>query len=104
MILQARGQQALQRIFREQLACDVCGEQCKRADVGDLAEFVYVGDGYSDRCVAKAATRVFARDGLAAYLAREGVPFERFEDFYDVERGLGGAEVVPPGRSVGRKT
>jgi len=91
-------------LFREQPTCDVCGELCKRADVRDLGEFVYVGDGYSDRCVAKAAVRVFARDGLAGYLAGEGVPFEPFEDFYDVERGLGGAEVVPPGRSVGRKT
>jgi 2-hydroxy-3-keto-5-methylthiopentenyl-1-phosphate phosphatase len=91
-------------IFREQPICDVCGEHCKRADLADLDAFVYVGDGYSDRCVAKAATRVFARDGLAAYLAREGVPFEPFEDFYDVERVLAGAEVVPPGRSVGRKT
>jgi 2-hydroxy-3-keto-5-methylthiopentenyl-1-phosphate phosphatase len=91
-------------IFREQPLCDVCGEHCKRADLAELDPFVYVGDGYSDRCVAKAAARVFARDGLAGYLAREGVPFEPFEDFYDVERVLAGAEVVPPGRSVGRKT
>ena len=91
-------------IFREQPVCDVCGEHCKRADLATLDAFVYVGDGYSDRCVAKAATRVFARDGLAAYLAREGVPFEPFGDFYDVERVLAGADVVPPGRSVGRNT
>ena len=86
-------------IFREQPVCDVCGEHCKRADLATLDAFVYVGDGYSDRCVAKAATRVFARDGLAAYLAREGVPFEPFEDFYDVSRALEGGAVVPPGRS-----
>jgi len=83
--------------------CDACGESCKRSTLPP-GEVVYVGDGYSDRCVAKAATRVFARDGLAAYLAREGVPFEPFEDFYDVERVLAGGDVVPPGRSVGRKT
>jgi 2-hydroxy-3-keto-5-methylthiopentenyl-1-phosphate phosphatase len=86
-------------VFREQAECAVCGEQCKRSDVGDLAEFTYVGDGYSDRCVAELATRVFARDGLATYLAEKGVPFEPFEDFYDVSRALVGGAVVPPGRS-----
>jgi 2-hydroxy-3-keto-5-methylthiopentenyl-1-phosphate phosphatase len=47
-----------------------------------------VGDGYSDRCVARSADRVFARRSLARYLARENVPFEPFEDFFDVRRGL----------------
>jgi len=86
-------------LFREQAECAVCGEQCKRSDVADLTEFTYVGDGYSDRCVAELATRVFARDRLAAYLAQKGVPFEPFEDFYDVSRALEGGAVVPPGRS-----
>jgi 2-hydroxy-3-keto-5-methylthiopentenyl-1-phosphate phosphatase len=85
--------------FREQAACAVCGEHCKRSDVADLAEFAYVGDGYSDRCVAELATRVFARDGLAAYLAQRALPFEPFDDFYDVARALDGDAVVPPGRS-----
>jgi 2-hydroxy-3-keto-5-methylthiopentenyl-1-phosphate phosphatase len=86
-------------LFREQAECAVCGEQCKRSDLAHLDAFAYVGDGYSDRCVAKMATRVFARDGLAAYLRREAVPFESFEDFYDVGRALEGDAVVPPGRS-----
>ena len=86
-------------LFREQAECAVCGEQCKRSDVANLTEFTYVGDGYSDRCVAELATRVFARDRLAAYLAQKGVPFEPFEDFYDVSRALEGDAVVPPGRS-----
>jgi 2-hydroxy-3-keto-5-methylthiopentenyl-1-phosphate phosphatase len=76
-------------LFREADACDVCGERCKRSDLlGRDEGFVYVGDGFSDRCVALAASRVFARDGLADYLAAKGVPFEPFEDFYDVERAL----------------
>jgi len=89
--------------FRSADPCPVCGEPCKRADVAALDGFVYVGDGISDRCVALAASRVFARAGLADYLSAEGVPFERFEDFYDVEAALGGP-VVPPTRSRGRKT
>jgi 2-hydroxy-3-keto-5-methylthiopentenyl-1-phosphate phosphatase len=68
----------------------VCGEPCKRADVADLGGFVYVGDGFSDRCVAEAASRVFARDGLARYLDEKGVPYEPFDDFYDVDRALAG--------------
>lgn len=91
-------------IFRPQPICALCGQHCKRADVAGLDHFVYVGDGFSDRCVAEAATRVFARDGLAAYLAGRGVPFESFADFYDVDRALEGGAVVPATRSRGRKT
>jgi 2-hydroxy-3-keto-5-methylthiopentenyl-1-phosphate phosphatase len=75
-------------VFRNHDPCPVCGEPCKRADVAGLDEFTYVGDGFSDRCVALAATRVFARDGLAAYLALEGVPYEPFDDFHDIQQAL----------------
>ena len=91
-------------LFRSDEPCAVCGEPCKRADVAGIGEFAYVGDGFSDRCVARAATRVFARDGLATYLRRRGVPFEPFDDFYDVAAALDGDAVVPPIRSRGRKT
>jgi 2-hydroxy-3-keto-5-methylthiopentenyl-1-phosphate phosphatase len=72
--------------FRSDEPCPVCGEPCKRADVEDLGEFVYVGDGFSDRCVALAASRVFARAGLADYLASRGVRFEPFDDFRSLAR------------------
>jgi 2-hydroxy-3-keto-5-methylthiopentenyl-1-phosphate phosphatase len=75
-------------LFRDEAACSVCGEPCKRSAVAALAPFVFVGDGFSDRCVAEAAARVFACDGLADYLASRGVPFERFEDFEDVDDAL----------------
>ena len=91
-------------LFRPQAICDVCGEPCKRSDLAGLDGFVYVGDGFSDRCVAQAARRVFARDGLATYLAGIGVAFELFDDFYDVASALGGDAVVPPTRRRGRKT
>jgi 2-hydroxy-3-keto-5-methylthiopentenyl-1-phosphate phosphatase len=82
--------------FRPGEDCPVCGERCKRSDVGPLEDVVYVGDGFSDRCIALGAARVFARDGLAEYLVLEGVPFEPFADFYDVDRALdGGGAVVP---------
>ncbi len=71
--------------------CETCGESCKRATVDALAnggEVVYVGDGYSDRCAAEDADRVFARRGLARWLDGRGVPYEPFEDFHDVARAL----------------
>jgi 2-hydroxy-3-keto-5-methylthiopentenyl-1-phosphate phosphatase len=75
-------------LFRSHEACSVCGEPCKRSDMAGLGDFVYVGDGFSDRCVAEAATMVFARDGLAEYLSARGVEYEPFEDFHDVDRLL----------------
>lgn len=74
--------------FRNEELCPVCGEACKRADVAGLDGFVYGGDGFSDRCVALAASRVFARDGLARYLRARGVAFEPFDDFRDLTRAL----------------
>jgi 2-hydroxy-3-keto-5-methylthiopentenyl-1-phosphate phosphatase len=50
---------------------------------------VFVGDGYSDRCAALAADRVFARDGLARYLTDAGVSYEPFSDLDDVAAALG---------------
>ena len=91
-------------LFRNDEPCPVCGEPCKRADVAGLDQFAYAGDGFSDRCVAEAASRVFARDGFADYLAERGVAFERFEDFYDVSAALDGGAVVPPIRSRGLNT
>ena len=69
--------------FRDEAVCATCGEPCKRGGlVGE--PYSYVGDGYSDRCAALAAERVFARDSLAAYLRERGAPFEGFDDLRDV--------------------
>jgi 2-hydroxy-3-keto-5-methylthiopentenyl-1-phosphate phosphatase len=78
-------------LFRDEAACSVCGEPCKRSAVASLDGFVFVGDGFSDRCVAEAASRVFARDGLASYLDERDVDFERYDDFYDVEAAIDGS-------------
>jgi 2-hydroxy-3-keto-5-methylthiopentenyl-1-phosphate phosphatase len=76
------------RVFaRNDVLCETCGEGCKRAALPD-GDVVYVGDGYSDRCAALAASRVFARDGLAAYLDAEGVAYTPFEDLRDVAAAL----------------
>jgi 2-hydroxy-3-keto-5-methylthiopentenyl-1-phosphate phosphatase len=77
-----------QVLFRDDASCSVCGEPCKRSAAVALQPFIFVGDGVSDHCVAEAAARVFARDGLSDYLVGRGVAFERFEDFRDLERML----------------
>jgi 2-hydroxy-3-keto-5-methylthiopentenyl-1-phosphate phosphatase len=73
--------------FRDETACATCGEPCKRASLAG-EPYVYVGDGYSDRCAALAADRVFARDALASHLVRLGVAHESFDDLTDVVAAL----------------
>ena len=77
--------------FLDRPTCPVCGEQCKRMELERLSggrQIAYVGDGWSDRCAAKAADLVFARASLAQHLADEGVAYVPFEDMTDVREGL----------------
>ena len=46
----------------------------------DGRPLVYVGDGISDRCAARAADRIFARGWLAGDLARRGHPARALRD------------------------
>jgi 2-hydroxy-3-keto-5-methylthiopentenyl-1-phosphate phosphatase len=73
--------------WRDEAPCGECGEACKRSALPP-GEVVYVGDGYSDRCAALSADRVFARDGLAAYLDVREFPYELFRDFHDLHARL----------------
>ena len=75
-------------VWRELPVCSVCGQPCKRSSFPANGEVVYVGDGYSDRCGALAADRIFARRGLAAYLDEQGVAYECFEDLHQVAAAL----------------
>lgn len=71
--------------------CPECGRNCKRHDLRSRhagERLVYIGDGVSDRCVARMADIVFARDHLARDLAIDGVPFVPFEDFVEVRERL----------------
>lgn len=78
-----------QTTFAAGSPCTTCAERCKREAVAGLGPYVYVGDGVSDRCVSLAATRRFARDGLARWLDEQGVAYEPFDDLDDVRRALG---------------
>jgi 2-hydroxy-3-keto-5-methylthiopentenyl-1-phosphate phosphatase len=75
-------------IFRDEGVCSTCSDKCKRRSLPDGDPLVFVGDGWSDRCASLAADRVFARTGLAAYLDKEGIPYEPYETFFDVAAAL----------------
>ncbi len=75
-------------LWRDETVCATCGESCKRRTLPVEGEVVYIGDGFSDRCAALAADRVFAIKGLARYLEERGAAFESFGDFYDVVNAL----------------
>ena len=76
--------------WRDDAQCTECGDSCKRGSLpADGGVLVYIGDGYSDRCAALAADRVFARDGLAAYLDSRRAEYEQFDDLRDVVTALG---------------
>jgi 2-hydroxy-3-keto-5-methylthiopentenyl-1-phosphate phosphatase len=74
--------------WRDETVCAECNEACKRAGLPARGEVVYIGDGISDRCAARAADRVFATRGLARYFDAQGLPYEPFDDFHDVVRAL----------------
>jgi 2-hydroxy-3-keto-5-methylthiopentenyl-1-phosphate phosphatase len=75
-------------VWRDETPCPVCGDLCKRRMLPAARPLVYVGDGYSDRCAALAADRVFATRALATYLDAAGVAYEPFETFDDVAAAL----------------
>ena len=74
--------------WQDESICDVCGQSCKRALVPRDGSLVYAGDGFSDRCAAQLADRIFARRGLAAYLDERGVPYEWFDDLHEIAAAL----------------
>lgn len=98
--------------WRELPMCDICDEHCKRHEVAQLRtgllhdgrrfdQLVFVGDGFSDRCGADVADRIFARDSLATWLDAQGVAWEAWDDFHDIVAAL---ELSDSTDSTGRTT
>jgi 2-hydroxy-3-keto-5-methylthiopentenyl-1-phosphate phosphatase len=76
--------------FRVTELCATCGEACKRGDLPDET-IVYAGDGYSDRCAAVAADRVYATGSLADWLQEQGAAFRPLTSFVEVCADLAAA-------------
>lgn len=68
-------------------SCPICGN-CKAAHVIGLQKegcrVIYVGDGSNDRFAAAYADGVFARDDLARSCTGAGIPFRRWDDYYEL--------------------
>jgi len=71
--------------------CSECGN-CKTAHLkkfkGQDNFVIYIGNGTTDRCPAKHADLVFAKDELAQYCAANKIPYVPFENFSDIQECL----------------
>ncbi len=78
-------------------SCNCNSASCKRnAMLSCLDEntiSVFVGDGFSDYCIAEHADVVFAKKNLAAYCNEKRIPHYPFSNFFDVYRILSNAIV-----------
>ncbi len=79
--------------------CGQCGS-CKGAVMArraqGFARRVFVGDGLSDRCGARAADVVYAKGDLAPWCKREGIPARPWRTFADVMRAESLATALAP--------
>jgi 2-hydroxy-3-keto-5-methylthiopentenyl-1-phosphate phosphatase len=68
------------------LNCYRCGN-CKTYHLQQLRtqdyKIIYFGDGHTDRCAAKHADIIFAKDYLAHYLTKKGIAFTPFTSYGD---------------------
>lgn len=78
--------------------CDRCA-CCKRnhmlTDSADEDVIVYIGEGYSDRCPARYADLVFAKDDLLRWCRENSVACYEYSSFRDVSARIG--KMLTPG-------
>jgi 2,3-diketo-5-methylthio-1-phosphopentane phosphatase len=74
--------------------CNSCGS-CKEERIEDLKErhglahdIVFIGDGYSDVCAAKATDILFAKKDLKKYCDENQIEYLDYDDFNDVKSKL----------------
>ena len=64
--------------------CACCKRNHMLASCSDDDRIVYIGEGYSDRCPARYADIVFAKDDLLKYCQRENISYVAYRSFDDV--------------------
>ena len=71
--------------------CDRCA-CCKRNHLltlsGDDDSIIYIGEGYSDRCPARFADMIFAKDELLKYCQQENISYYEYRTFADIIQRL----------------
>ena len=66
-------------------SCEIGIGTCKCAAAKSRTDnFVYIGDGLSDRCIAKKAKIVFAKKSLLKCCIKENINYIPFENFSDI--------------------
>lgn len=64
-------------------SCESGSGTCKCSKVQDLP-LCYIGDGLSDRCIAKKAQLLFAKGSLKKYCDENKIKYIKFETFKDI--------------------
>lgn len=57
-------------------------------DITKGKKIIFAGDGLSDRCIAKKANLVFAKNRLRDHCLEAGLDFVEFENFFDIKACL----------------
>jgi len=68
--------------------CACCKRNIMLTHAGDDDTIVYVGEGYSDRCPARYADIVFAKDELQSFCQRENISYFPYTSLEDVTNRL----------------
>lgn len=63
--------------------CENASGTCKCSKIED-SSFCYIGDGLSDRCIAKKANLLFAKKSLKKYCDDNKIKYIKFETFKDI--------------------
>ena len=78
----------------ENRSCRRCGS-CKgeriqeyRREHPQVAQVVFIGDGYSDACATSEADILLAKKDLERYCRDRDIGYYEYDDFYDVMRIL----------------
>lgn len=64
--------------------CACCKRNILLTHAGDDDVIAYVGEGYSDRCAARYADIVFAKDALQTYCQKENISYYPYTSFHDI--------------------
>ena len=71
--------------------CDRCA-CCKRNHILTMSAdddiIIYIGEGYSDRCTARYADVIFAKDDLLKYCQQENISYYEYSTFADIVQRL----------------
>lgn len=64
--------------------CGTCKTNLMQQLLGEDAESIYIGDGYSDICPAEHADIVYAKGTLYDYCVKHGIPAVPYKSFKDI--------------------